>query len=236
MLDASTDFSGTEKENRKVKKLRENIQKYLKVTCYESGLATRRILLGETIEASEKIFSIFEAHAEMICKGKIKAPSEFGHRVLVMQDQFGFVVKCERTEMGQVDEKIIIGHVDELKTKYPNLRSLSLDKGFWSPNNNEVLATKVDVLVMPKKGTQKRYEDQPPEYQKLKRKHSRVESCINALESGNNLHICMGRGLESFDMAVACASVARNLHVIGYHLQQKEKNKLHLKQKLSLCG
>ena len=236
MLVASEKFSGTESENRKVKKLRENIQKYLKVICYESGLATRRILLGETIEASEKIFSIFEAHAEMICKGKLKAPAEYGHRVLVMQDQFGLVVKCERTEMGQVDEKIIIGHVDDLKTKCPNLRSLSLDKGFWSPNNYEVLATKVEVLVMPKKGKQTKYEDQPPEYQKLKHKHSRVESCINALESGNNLHICMGKGLESFDMAIACAGVARNLHVIGHHLQQKEKNKLLLKQKLSLCG
>ena len=73
---------------------------------------------------------------------------------------------------------------------------------------------------------------------KLRRKHSRVESCINALESGNNLHVCLGKGLESFDMAIACAGVARNLHVIGHYIQQKKKKEvIHQKGYLKiLCG
>lgn len=218
-------------ECKKIKNLREEIIKFLKVTCYEAGLAKRRILSGEQIDASEKIFSIFEAHTELICKGKAKAPMEFGHRVLVVQDQFGFVLTCKRVESGLVDAQIIVEETKDVKKKYGKIGSLSLDKGFWSPENHTSLSNEVGLLVMPNKGKNKSHEDQTKEYKKLRRKHSRVESCINALESGNNLHICLDKGLNGFDMAVACAGLARNLHVLGNYLQQKEKNKQQF-----LCG
>lgn len=208
---------------RKVNKLRENIFHYLVLTSYEANLAKRRILGEEKIETCEKIFSLFEEHTEMICKGKAKAPMEFGHRVLVVQDQFGFVLTCKRPGIGLVDEKIITKEIKRTRQVFGKIKSLSLDKGFWSVENHTELSKEVDLLVLPNKGKQKKYEAQTKEYKNIRRKHSRVESCINALESGNNLHICRDKGLDGFDMSVACAGLARNLHVIGHHQLEKEK-------------
>ena len=41
--------------------------------------ARRRVLQGETLANEEKIFSIFEAHTELIKRGKQPVPIQFGH-------------------------------------------------------------------------------------------------------------------------------------------------------------
>ena len=51
----------------------------------------RRIIRGESIPHHEKIFSIFERHTEMICKGKAGVPFELGLQVCVMEDQHGYL-------------------------------------------------------------------------------------------------------------------------------------------------
>ena len=207
-------------------KYRGEIEHFLSGTCYEADLAVRRIFEDEKIPPKEKIFSLFEAHTELICKGKAKAPQEFGHRVLVIQDQFGFIHACKRVESGYVDSEIIVEEIVKLKKVYPHIGSLSLDKGFWSPENKEALEALVETLILPNKGKRGAYVDQTDEYKRLRNKHSKVESCINALEQGNNLHICYDKGLKGFDQALARAVLARNIHEVGNHQAIKKRAEL----------
>jgi IS5 family transposase len=42
----------------------------------------RRVLDGEQVPTGEKIYSIFEPHTDLIKRGKVRTPIEFGHKVL----------------------------------------------------------------------------------------------------------------------------------------------------------
>ncbi len=56
----------------------------------------RRVIQGEAIPQAEKVFSIFEPHTEWISKGKAGVPVEWGLRVCVLEDQYGFVLHHHR--------------------------------------------------------------------------------------------------------------------------------------------
>ena len=54
--------------------------------------AYRRIVLGETVPNSEKLFSIFEPHTQLYKRGKASSPIQFGRLVLVFEDSGGFCI------------------------------------------------------------------------------------------------------------------------------------------------
>src|SRR5260221_1056890 len=45
--------------------------------------ARRRVLDGEQVPNAEKIYSIFEPHTDLIKRGKVRTPVEFGHKVFL---------------------------------------------------------------------------------------------------------------------------------------------------------
>ena len=176
----------------------------------------RRVLNGERIPHAEKVFSIFEPHTEWISKGKAGVPVELGLRVLVSEDQYGFILS-HRVMQQETDDQVILPVIADLAQRFPNLRSVSLDKGFHSPANQERLAELVPFPVLPKKGKCTASEAQreaDPEFRALRRRHSAVESAINALEA-HGLDRCPDHGLDGFQRYVALAVVGRNLHRLG---------------------
>jgi IS5 family transposase len=47
--------------------------------------ARRRVLQGEQVPNAEKIYSIFEPHTDLIKRGKVRSPVEFGHKVFLAE-------------------------------------------------------------------------------------------------------------------------------------------------------
>jgi hypothetical protein len=58
----------------------------------------RRVLDGEHVPTSDKIYSIFEPHTDLIKCGKVRAPVEFGHKVFL--DAVGGCGSCLPTKRG----------------------------------------------------------------------------------------------------------------------------------------
>jgi IS5 family transposase len=58
----------------------------VRLTEQVCGTAKRRVLLGKTVANHEKIFSIYEPHSELIKRGKVPNPVQYGHNVLVIED------------------------------------------------------------------------------------------------------------------------------------------------------
>jgi IS5 family transposase len=176
----------------------------------------RRILYGESIPHAEKVFSLFEPHTEWISKGKAGVPVELGVRVTVTEDQYGFIL-TQRVMLGETDDQVAVPVVEDLLRRFPRVRSVSLDKGFHSPANQQRLAELIDFPVLPKKGkcnAAEQEREHSPSFQRLRRQHSAVESAINALEV-HGLDRCPDHGIDGFKRYVALAVVARNLHRIG---------------------
>lgn len=203
-----------------------SLEYYMKMLDKHIDLLERRVLKGEEIPHSEKVFSIFEGYTEWINKGKQFPNVELGKNTQITTDQFHLIVDHVVMD-GEVDKTSVISLADRVLPIY-NVYSWSFDKGFYSKENKEVLSLFVDKLVMPKKGKLNKAEQEEEKqagFVKLRHKHSGVESNINALEV-KGLDRCPDKGFDHFKRYVAMAVCAYNLHRIGAELQRQEKLKL----------
>lgn len=188
----------------------------------------RRIILKESIPHNEKVFSVFEEYTEWLCKGKAGVPVELGLKVCISSDQHGFIL-THQVMQKQQDVDVAVPMINKVQQDFPQIYSASFDRGFYSKTNQEVLKDKVVKLIMPKKGKlsskDKEAIKSDLEYQKLRRKHSAVESDINAIEV-HALDRCPDRGIKNFRRYVSLAIAAHNIHKIGALVQKKKCSKI----------
>ncbi len=211
------------------------LQKYNNYLVKFADLIERRLLKGEKIEASEKVYSIFEPHTEWITKGKLNRSVELGHLLLITTDQNHFIV----------DYKVMVGEKDALQIKplseriqklYPDIKifSHSFDKGFFSKDNFQILQqAEIENIVLPKKGKLNKEEKEREggkEFKTLRNAHSAVESNINMLEH-HGLNRCPDKGLDGYKRYVGLSVLAYNIHILGNHLKAKEIKKEKMRQK-----
>ena len=203
-----------------------SIEEYIRHAERQIDQIRRRVVFDEKIAHKEKVFSIFQPHTEWISKGKAGVPQELGLGVCVHKDQYGFILH-HRVMQQQTDDKLAVVIVQETKNRFANLVGSSFDRGFYSPENKNQLAKILDYVVLPKKGrlsVKDKQTEHSEEFIETRRKHSAVESSINALEN-HGLDRCLDHGLHGFERYVALAVLARNIQILGHLLQQKELKK-----------
>lgn len=206
-----------------------NLYFFIAGTEYVCDLAERRMINDETIPNPEKVFSLFEPDTELINRGKVPIPIEFGHRVLVMEDSAGFIIHAEVMDIGMTDNKILADVMKRLQEQYNNkVRSASFDKGFWSPANFNELSQLVEIACLPKKGGRSQADkirESVREFGDARRKHAGVESAIHALVAGNGLDRCRDKGPDGYRRYFALAVLGRNLHTLGRILINQERER-----------
>lgn len=183
----------------------------------------RRIILKEIIPHTKKVFSLFNPFTEWVSRGKAGVPVELGLKVSILTDQHGFIL-AHRTMEQEQDVDVAIPMITKVKEHFTNIYSASFDRGYYSPANQEGLSLLVSKLILPKKGkVSKKEKDKiqgDREYRKLRKKHSAVESNINALEH-HALDRCPDKGIERFKKYISMSVVAHNIHQIGALVQRK---------------
>lgn len=200
---------------------------YKKMLIKHIDLVERRIIKGETIPASEKLYSIFETHTEWLNKGKSgRKKIELGHNMLIATDQYQFIVYHKVIE-GVADAQLTEETVDNVYSIFPGLLySMSFDKGFSSKKTKEAINSsgKLEILILPKRGKRNKeeYEEEnSKEFKQLKNKHNVVESNINRLEH-NGLNTCPDKGLNNFKRYASAGVLSYNLHNLGRILIKQE--------------
>lgn len=182
----------------------------------------RRVINEEVIPHNEKIFSIFEPHTEWVSKGKNGVPVELGLKITIVQDQHQFILHHHVMEKEQ-DVDVAVKVTEAVREKYGDIDSISFDRGYWSPENENALATIVRKVVMPKKGYrshERREIEDEKEFKKLKNKHSAVESGINCLQV-HGLEKVPDHGTNAYKRYVALGVVGYNVHHIGSIILKK---------------
>lgn len=190
------------------------------------GQIHRRVILGDKIPHSEKIFSIFQPHTEWIKKGKAGVFVELGLRVSIMEDQYGFILHHKVMER-ETDEKVTIEMVLESQKRFPILTAASFDKGYYTPDNLRELQEQLEIAVLPKKGKRSKADQEregSEEFGALRKQHSAVESAVNALEQ-HGLDVCPDHGIDGFKRYVALAVVGRNIHQLGSIIRKQQLDK-----------
>jgi len=209
-----------------------SINEYIKHAIYQIDLIQRRIFEAEKIPHKDKIFSIFQTHTQWINKGKAGVPVELGLRVCIVEHPSGYILHHMVME-NITDSEIVVEIIRRTQDLFPTFMACSFDKGFHSPSNQVALKDIMDDVIMPKKGRCNKLESEhenSEEFKTAKRKHSAVESGINALEV-HGLDKCLDHGLLGFKRYIAMAVVGRNIQKLGSELIAKELAIIKRKEK-----
>lgn len=194
----------------------------------------RRLLKGEVIPSTEKVYSIFEPHTEWLSKGKQNKRVELGHAILLTTDQHDLIVDYKVMEQRRDVNEVESLH-QRLQEKFPAtpVESHSFDKGFYSAANRQHLDDlPIEQVVLPKRGKLTKADkdrEHHPDFIALRHQHSAIESNINRLEH-HGLSRCMDKGLDHYKRTVGLSVLAYNLHVIGDHLLQVKRKDEHRKK------
>lgn len=177
--------------------------------------ARRSQLEGETVPASERVFSLFEPHTELIKRGKRQKPVEFGHKVLLCESPEKFITDYEVFEKQQADceltESVIERH-EKLFGIKPEV--LAADKGFCPAEEkfNE-LAQQIDTLAIPRR--MRDFVDKMLAHWQAFR--AGIEGTISGLKRAFRLVRCFFQGFRSFQRAVGLGVLCHNLIVLANH-------------------
>ena len=224
--------------NQKALLLTIDLKRYQDYAIKHIDLVDRRILKGEVIPADDKIYSIFEDHTEWISKGKLNKKVELGHMVLITSDQHQFIVDYKVMNK-QKDPQQVPSLIERLEQKFPttSISSISMDKGFYSKGNLQVIEnSKIEKAILPKKGKlneQEKITQSEAEFVRLRHKHSAVESNINMLEH-HGLGRCYDKGMKGFKRCVGLSVLAYNIHILGNALKAKEIAEKNKRQKAKI--
>jgi transposase, IS5 family len=229
LLDPACFPIGSGPAGQAIERLRTKLLDFVDMTIHACDQARRRVLDGESVPNAEKLFSLFEPQTQLIIRGKVPQPIEFGHRVLVIEDGAGFVCHYAVLPHGAEDSGVVVEEMRQVQDRLGGrIRSASFDRGFHSPENQRQLAELVSQPCLMAKGpvqAERQEREATVEFRRARRRHPGVESAIGALQSGNGLDRCRDRTFGGYCRYVGLGILGRNLHVLGKLLIARESPK-----------
>jgi IS5 family transposase len=198
----------------------DEIGHYLPLAAQCVTQARKRVLEGQQVPNTQKLFSIFEEHTELLIRGKAGKKVEFGHMVEVRQIEGGLITHyaahVKRPAEAPLLERAVAEH-KELFGRAPDV--CAGDKGFYSAHAVAAAATMgVQAVCVPKKGRRNEEEEQ--------KEHSRwfklaqafragIEGTISVLKRVFGLWRCLREGWEHFRSWVGTGVLAHNLVLLA---------------------
>lgn len=206
--------------------LRSELTYWHAATTHVCGTARRRVMEGEQVPNSDKLFSLFEPDTELIKRGKAGQPIEYGHKILVIEDAVGFICHYKTVPLGTDEREILIPEFQTLQQRLRGrIQRASFDRGFHSPDNQVQLAELVAHPCLPKPGVKQAAEQETKasvEFRQARQKHAGIESAIGALQSGNGLARCRDHSQVGYARYIGLGILGRNLLVLGKLLLAQE--------------
>ena len=178
-----------------------------------ANVARRRAFDGEKVPNSDKVFSIFETHTELIMRGRRGRPVEFGHKVLLTQSKEKFITDYVVLEQNRGDEELLPMVFDRHEEKYGRCpTSIAADKGFCpDADTYEELEERIDYLGMPRR-TRDFGDAMMAVWQQWR---AGIEGTISCLKRAFRLARCCFRGFNNFASAVGSAVFCHNLRILA---------------------
>lgn len=188
---------------------------FIELTKTVCSTARRRVIEGETVPNSDKIFSIFETHTQLYRRGKAGQPNQFGRLVMVYEDAAGFISHYFMLPRDAQDADVVVEQTRIVQDRHNNeIEDASFDRGFDSPENEEQLRTIIGHPCLPKKAPgeyQKQTKNASIRFRDARQRHPGIESAIGALQSGNALERCRDQTEIGFERYIALGILGRNL-------------------------
>jgi IS5 family transposase len=170
-----------------------------------------------------KLVSVFEPHTEIIRKGKLSKPTEFGKLVQVQEAENQIITEYRVFAERPSDAELLVPAVQEHQRHFgPVPRLVAADAGFYSrENEKKVQEMGVRWVAVPNRKTSSE------ERKKLQRQRwfgagqrwrTGCEGRISVLKRRHGLNRCRYRGLNGMERWVGLGVIADNLIHIGCRL------------------
>jgi len=95
-----------------IDQIRRQITRYCELGDRVIDQTRRRVIEGEQVRAEEKVYSIFESHTDLIKRGKVRKPVEFGHKVFLAESAQGLITDYQVLEGNPADTTQVRASLD----------------------------------------------------------------------------------------------------------------------------
>lgn len=186
----------------------------------QAAACARRAYNGDTVPASDRIFSIFEPHTELLKRGKARKPVEFGHMVTIGQTAEKFISFYCVEEQSRQDVAVGDDALREHKRAfgaYPE--QFTADKNYYGgPAHLEKWQERIPVYAVGKKGRRDESEtarEHGMMFRLLQTFRAGCEGSISVLKRVFGLYRCLFRGFRSFASSIGSTVFCHNLVVLS---------------------
>lgn len=179
--------------------------------------ARRRVIDGEQVPNAEKVYSIFEPHTDLIKRGKVRSPVEFGHKVFLAESARGLITQYQVLNGNPPDEQYVGRSLERHEKAFGRVPELySADRGFFSERNLTLCKhSGVKMVCIPQSGGKRAPAreacEKAPAFKQGQRFRAGIEGRISVLFRGRGMKRCLAEGSERFELLVGAAVLANNL-------------------------
>ena len=211
--------------------LRKEIEHYCGLADRVVDQARRRVLEGEQVPNAEKVYSIFEPHTDLIKRGKVRTPVEFGHKIFLAESAVGLITQYHVLKGNPSDENHVGPSLERHKESFGRAPELyGSDRGFFSEENVTLCEQSgVKTVCLPQRGGAKTREreafEKSRDFKKGQRFRAGIEGRISVLFRGRGMKRCRAEGLERFELFVGAAVLTNNLMKIADLLIKRSARK-----------
>jgi IS5 family transposase len=214
-----------------IEELRKQIEHFCELGSRVIDQARRRALDGEQVPNSEKIYSIFESHTDLIKRGKVRTPIEFGHKVFLAESAQGLITQYEVLKGNPSDDVHVAPSLRRHRQAFGRAPELyGTDRGFFSERNlASCEQAGVKVVCIPQRGGKKTEERDAYEssaaFKEGQRFRAGIEGRISVLFRGRGMKRCLAKGPDRFELWIGAAVLANNLMRIAAMLTQQSSRR-----------
>jgi transposase, IS5 family len=170
-----------------------------------------------------KLVSVFEPHTEIIRKGKLSKPTEFGNLVEVQEAENQIITNYRVFAERPSDRELLVPAVEEHQRRFGRVpRVVAADAGFYShANERKVQEMGVSWVSVPNRSThseERRKLQKRRWFRAAQKWRTGCEGRISVLKRRHGLNRCRYRGFSGMERWVGLGVIADNLIQIGTRL------------------
>jgi IS5 family transposase len=178
--------------------------------------ARRSQINGETVPAAQRVFSIFEEHTELLKRGKMQKPIEFGHMVTIAQTAEKFItyyaVETKSRHDTEYKDEVLEDHKRRFGM-FPD--TFTADKNYYkSMEDVSEWEKKIATFGVAKKGNRTETEiirEHSDAFRDAQRFRAGCEGSISVLKRAFGLDRCILKGFKSFSASIGCIVFCHNI-------------------------
>jgi IS5 family transposase len=179
-------------------------------------VAQTQQVLGGNPHVKDRLVSLFDPDARPIRKGKLKAPTEFGYKVVVADEDRGFITDYQVLEGNPSDKDLLEPAIKRQSQRIGKVpREVAVDRGMASEANDlELQALGVEHRSLPKTGKKDAVEqarEASSWFRRLQRFRAGGEGRISLLKRRYGWRRSRLRGYDRVNTWIGWGAITHNL-------------------------